>query len=69
MTATGTGPGRPRVEAPLKLTGAARYATAAVLAESGFGANAAAPVVRHVFETVAHQTPQDLAPVDSGKSD
>jgi xanthine dehydrogenase YagR molybdenum-binding subunit len=26
VTATGTGPGRPRVEAPLKLTGAARYA-------------------------------------------
>ena len=26
MTATRTGPGRPRVEAPLKLTGAARYA-------------------------------------------
>lgn len=33
------------------------YAVAAVLEESGFGADAAAPVVRRVFESITGQTP------------
>ncbi|MGZ4728489.1 MAG: penicillin-binding protein 2 [Acidimicrobiales bacterium] len=46
--------------------GGARYATAAILEESGFGANAAAPLVRHIFETVSGQAPSAVTAVDTG---
>lgn len=49
--------------------GGPRYATAAILEESGFGANAAAPLVRHIFETVSGQTPSAITAIDSGNVD
>jgi len=48
--------------------GAVRYATVAVLEQAGFGASAAAPVVRHVYETVSGQTPQAVAPAAAGQA-
>jgi penicillin-binding protein 2 len=48
--------------------GAPRYATVAVLEQAGFGAAAAAPVVRHVFETVSGQTPQNLGVAAAGQA-
>ncbi|MEI7593938.1 MAG: penicillin-binding protein 2 [Actinomycetes bacterium] len=42
------------------------YVTTAVLEEAGFGADAAAPVVRHVFETISGQTGGAVVPVTSG---
>lgn len=42
-----------------------RYAAAAVLEEAGFGADAAAPVIRHVFEVLSGQNP---TPVTSHSS-
>ena len=45
--------------------GGPRYATAAILEESGFGANAAAPLVRHIFETVSGQAPSAITAIDS----
>jgi penicillin-binding protein 2 len=44
---------------------APRYAAAAVLEEAGFGADAAAPVIRHVFEVISGQNP---TPVTSHSS-
>ena len=49
--------------------GAPRYATVAILEESGFGASAAAPVVRHVYETIAGQALTPVAPSNSGVPD
>jgi penicillin-binding protein 2 len=46
-----------------------RYAVAAILEESGFGANAAAPLVRHIFETVSGQAASAVTAVDSGSMD
>ena len=48
--------------------GAPRYATVAVLEQAGFGAAAAAPVVRHVFETVSGQTPQQVSVAAAGQA-
>jgi penicillin-binding protein 2 len=45
------------------------FTVAAVLEESGFGADAAAPVVRHVYEYLSGQTESSVKPVDSGKQD
>ena len=49
--------------------GAPQYAVAAVLEESGFGADAAAPLVRHVYEYLSGQQESSVKPVDSGKHD
>jgi penicillin-binding protein 2 len=49
--------------------GGPRYATAAILEESGFGANAAAPLVRHIFETISGQAPSAITAIDSGNVD
>jgi penicillin-binding protein 2 len=46
-----------------------RYAVAAVLEESGFGADAAAPVVRHIYEFLSGQQESGFKPVESGKQD
>jgi penicillin-binding protein 2 len=46
-----------------------RYAVAAILEESGFGANAAAPLVRHVYETISGQTASAVTAIDSGSMD
>ena len=46
--------------------GAPQYAIVAVLEQSGFGADAAAPVVRHVWETVTGQAPTQVAPQSTG---
>ena len=46
--------------------GGVRYATAAILEESGFGADAAAPVVRHIFEVLSGQTASAVTAVPSG---
>jgi penicillin-binding protein 2 len=46
-----------------------RYAVAAVMEESGFGAEAAGEVVRHVYEVLAGQTLTDAAPAGVGSSD
>ena len=46
-----------------------QYAVAAVLEESGFGADAAAPVVRHVYEYLSGQDQSAIKPVESGKTD
>jgi penicillin-binding protein 2 len=46
-----------------------KYAVAAVLEESGFGADAAAPVVRHVYEYLSGAEQSVVKPVDSGKQD
>jgi penicillin-binding protein 2 len=46
-----------------------RYASAAILEESGFGANAAAPLVRHIFEAVSGQTRSAVTALDSGSMD
>jgi penicillin-binding protein 2 len=48
---------------------APQYAVAAVLEESGFGADAAAPVVRHIYEFLAGQQESGFQKVDSGKQD
>ena len=40
-----------------------------MLEESGFGADAAAPVVRHVYEYLAGQDQSAIKPVESGKTD
>ena len=53
---------------PVGQAGPPTYATVAVLEESGFGADAAAPVVRHVFETVSGQVVGAVAPVTSGSA-
>ncbi len=50
----------PRSSPPSVPSADPAYATAAVLEESGFGADAAAPVVRHIFET-------DLGPERVGR--
>ena len=42
------------------------YVTTAMLEEAGFGADAAAPVVRYVFETISGQTGGAVVPVTSG---
>ena len=46
--------------------GAPQYAIVAVLEQSGFGADAAAPVVRHVWETVTGQAQTQVTPQDTG---
>ena len=46
--------------------GAPRYTVVAVLEESGFGADAAAPVVRHVWETVTGQHPTHVTDQQTG---
>ena len=46
--------------------GAPQYAIVAVLEQSGFGADAAAPVVRHVWETVTGQAATQVAPQQTG---
>jgi len=46
-----------------------QYAVAAVLEESGFGADAAAPVVRHIYEFLSGQQESIFKPVESGKAD
>ena len=46
--------------------GAPQYAIVAVLEQSGFGADAAAPVVRHVWETVTGQAATQVAPQSTG---
>ncbi len=46
--------------------GSPQYAIVAVLEQSGFGADAAAPVVRHVWETVTGQSPTQVAPQSTG---
>jgi len=48
---------------------APQYAVAAVLEESGFGADAAAPLVRHVYEYLSNSDQSAVKPVDSGKQD
>ncbi len=48
--------------------GSPRYVVAAVLEESGFGARAAAPVVRHLWETLSNQALTAVAPAQSGTS-
>ena len=48
--------------------GAPQYAIVAVLEQSGFGADAAAPVVRHVWETVTGQSQTQVAPSRPGSS-
>jgi penicillin-binding protein 2 len=54
-TAQVTGKGDTSLFASFGPVGAPRYTIVAVLEESGFGADAAAPVVRHVWETVTGQ--------------
>ncbi len=46
--------------------GAPQYTIVAVLEQSGFGADAAAPVVRHVWETVTGQAPTQVTPQQTG---
>lgn len=46
-----------------------QFAVAAVLEESGFGADAAAPVVRHIYEFISGQQESSFRPVESGKAD
>jgi penicillin-binding protein 2 len=46
-----------------------RYAVAAVMEESGFGAEASGEVVRHVYEVLAGQTLTDAAPASVGSTD
>jgi penicillin-binding protein 2 len=46
--------------------GAPGYVVAAVLEESGFGADAAAPVVRHVWEQLTGQVPTAVNPQQTG---
>jgi penicillin-binding protein 2 len=46
--------------------GSPNYAIVAVLEQSGFGADAAAPVVRHVWETVTGQTSTAVTPQSTG---
>lgn len=46
-----------------------RFAVAAVMEESGFGAEAAGEVVRHVYEVLAGQTLTDAAPASVGSTD
>ena len=48
---------------------APRYVVTAVLEESGFGADAAAPVVRHVYEYLSGGDQSAIKPVESGKQD
>ncbi len=46
--------------------GRPQYTIVAVLEESGFGADAAAPVVRHVWETVTGQRPTHVTDQSTG---
>ena len=48
---------------------APRYAIAAAMEESGFGAEASGEVVRHVYELVAAQALTGVAPANSGQRD
>ncbi len=49
--------------------GGTRYAVAAILEESGFGSQAAAPVVRHLYEFLAGQEATDFGVIVGGKVD
>ncbi len=49
--------------------GAPRYAIAAAMEESGFGAEASGEVVRHVYELVAQQALTGAAPAATGQRD
>lgn len=46
-----------------------RYAVAAMMEESGFGSETAAPLVRHIYEYLSGQTPTPYAYVSPAKED
>ncbi len=65
-TAEVTGKADTSVFASFGPVGAPQYAIVAVLEQAGFGADAAAPVVRHVWETVTGQSQTQVAPQSTG---
>jgi penicillin-binding protein 2 len=65
-TAQVTGKGDTSLFASFGPVGAPRYTIVAVLEQSGFGADAAAPVVRHVWETVTGQQSTQVTDQQTG---